>query len=182
MNDTLGRINEVLAQTRAEVGKVIIGQKDVLDQALVVIFTGHHALVEGVPGIAKTLLVRTLSRVLGCEFSRIQFTPDLMPADITGTNVFNLKDNDFHLVKGPLFTTFLLADLVSWIAGAPVEFDADGIDLAFAGVQKAFALPPGISVCCASQRYLERARGVPGRGFALDPVRIFWSPRGPIRC
>ena len=113
MNGELERINEILTQARTEVAKVIIGQKEVIDQVLIVIFTGHHALVEGVPAIAKTLLVRTLARVLGCEFSRIQFTPDLMPADITGTNVFNMKDNDFHLVKGPLFTTFLLADEIN---------------------------------------------------------------------
>ena len=113
MNGDLARSKEILAQAKAEVGKVIVGQHDVIDQALIVIFTGHHALLEGVPGIAKTLLVRTLARVLGCEFSRIQFTPDLMPTDITGTNVFSLKDNDFHLVKGPVFTTFLLADEIN---------------------------------------------------------------------
>jgi MoxR-like ATPase len=85
----------------------------VLDQALIVILTGQHALIEGVPGIAKTLLARTLARVLGCEFMRIQFTPDLMPADITGTNVFNLQRNEFTLVKGPVFTSFLLADEIN---------------------------------------------------------------------
>ena len=107
------RLKEVLTHARAEVGKVIIGQADVVDKALIVIFTGHHALVEGVPGVAKTLLVRTLARVLGCEFSRIQFTPDLMPADITGTNIFNLQRNEFTLVKGPVFTSFLLADEIN---------------------------------------------------------------------
>jgi len=85
----------------------------VIDKALIAIFAGQHALIEGVPGIAKTLLVRTLAHVLGCEFSRIQFTPDLMPSDITGTNVFNLQHNDFVLVKGPVFTTFLLADEIN---------------------------------------------------------------------
>jgi MoxR-like ATPase len=70
-------------------------------------------LIEGVPGVAKTLLVRTLARVLGCEFERIQFTPDLMPADITGTNVFNLQRNEFTLVRGPVFTAFLLADEIN---------------------------------------------------------------------
>jgi MoxR-like ATPase len=70
-------------------------------------------LIEGVPGVAKTLLVRTIGHVLGCEFARIQFTPDLMPADITGTNVFNLQRNEFSLIKGPLFTTFLLADEIN---------------------------------------------------------------------
>src|SRR5262249_39446309 len=100
---------EILAAARAEVAKVIIGQADVIDKCLIVICTGQHALIEGVPGVAKTLLVRTLAHVLGCEFARIQFTPDLMPADIIGTNVFNLQRNEFSLIKGPVFTSFLLA-------------------------------------------------------------------------
>jgi MoxR-like ATPase len=107
------RLKEILAEARAEVGKVIIGQHDVIEKALIVIFTGHHALIEGVPGVAKTLLVRTLSHVLGCDFSRIQFTPDLMPSDITGTRVFNLQTNEFSLVQGPVFTSFLLADEIN---------------------------------------------------------------------
>lgn len=106
-------LQEVLGKARAEVGKVIIGQTDVVDLALITIFTGQHALIEGVPGVAKTLLVRTLARVLGCDFARIQFTPDLMPADITGTNVFNLQRNEFTLVRGPVFTSFLLADEIN---------------------------------------------------------------------
>lgn len=107
------RLKEVLHQARAEVAKVIIGQADVIDQCLIVILTGQHALVEGVPGVAKTLLVRTLAHVLGVDFARIQFTPDLMPADITGTNVFNLAKNEFTLIKGPVFTSFLLADEIN---------------------------------------------------------------------
>ena len=106
-------IQDVLTRARAEVRKVIIGQEDVIDKALIAIFTGHHALIEGVPGVAKTLLVRTLARVLGCEFNRIQFTPDLMPADITGTSVFNMQRNEFTLIKGPVFTAFLLADEIN---------------------------------------------------------------------
>ena len=107
------QIKEVLTRARAEVSKVIIGQADVIDKSLIAIFTGHHALIEGVPGVAKTLLVRTLARVLGCEFNRIQFTPDLMPADITGTSVFNVKTSEFTLIKGPVFTTFLLGDEIN---------------------------------------------------------------------
>ena len=107
------RLAEVLASARAEVAKVIIGQERVVDMALITIITGSHALIEGVPGVAKTLLVRTLGKVLGCDTQRIQFTPDLMPADITGTNVFNLKENAFTLIKGPVFTTFLLADEIN---------------------------------------------------------------------
>ncbi len=106
-------IQEVLTRARAEVRKVIIGQEAVIDMALIAIFTGHHALIEGVPGVAKTLLVRTLARVLGCEFNRIQFTPDLMPADITGTSIFNMQQNEFTLIKGPVFTAFLLADEIN---------------------------------------------------------------------
>jgi MoxR-like ATPase len=107
------RLKEVLNQARSEVAKVIIGQGDVIDKALIAIFTGQHALIEGVPGVAKTLLVRTLAHVLGCEFERIQFTPDLMPADITGTNIFNLQRNEFTLIRGPIFTSFLLADEIN---------------------------------------------------------------------
>jgi MoxR-like ATPase len=106
-------LKSVLVRAKAEIAKVIIGQEQVIDSALIAIFTGHHALIEGVPGVAKTLLVRTLAHVLGCEFGRIQFTPDLMPADIIGTHVFNLQKNNFSLVKGPIFTTFLLADEIN---------------------------------------------------------------------
>ena len=106
-------VKEILARARAEVAKVIIGQQEVVDFSLIAIFTGNHILLEGVPGVAKTLLVRTLAKVLGTDFSRIQFTPDLMPSDITGTNVFNLQEGEFHLVKGPIFTSFLLADEIN---------------------------------------------------------------------
>jgi MoxR-like ATPase len=113
MTDSLATLNDTLTRTRAEIAKVIIDQDDVIDKALITIFTNHHALIEGVPGVAKTLLVRTLARVLGVEFNRIQFTPDLMPADITGGSVFNLQRGEFSLVRGPVFTTFLLADEVN---------------------------------------------------------------------
>jgi MoxR-like ATPase len=112
MNNT-ERLKEVLTRARQEVAKVIIGQAEVVDRALIAIFAGQHALIEGVPGVAKTLLVRTLAHVLGCEFARIQFTPDLMPSDITGTNIFNLQRNEFTLIRGPVFTSFLLADEIN---------------------------------------------------------------------
>src|SRR5436309_4981801 len=113
MNANVDELKETLARARQEVAKIIIGQNEVVDKALITIFTGHHALIEGVPGVAKTLLVRTLAQTLGCEFSRIQFTPDLMPADITGTNVFNFQKNEFTLIKGPVVTSFLLADEIN---------------------------------------------------------------------
>src|SRR5580658_11095680 len=101
MTERLEQLHQTLERTRAEVSKVILGQDLAIDSALIVILTRQHALIEGVPGVAKTLLARTLARVLGCEFARIQFTPDLMPADITGTNVFNLQRSEFSLIKGP---------------------------------------------------------------------------------
>ena len=113
MNVNLDQLKQTLRDARAEICKVIIGQSQVIDHSLITIFTRSHALIEGVPGVAKTLLVRTLAAVLGGEFARIQFTPDLMPSDITGTNIFNLQKNEFTLVKGPIFTSFLLADEIN---------------------------------------------------------------------
>lgn len=114
MNEnTLTEFHQKLEAARAEISKVIIGQNDVVDLALITILTGGHALIEGVPGVAKTLLVRTLASVLSVESNRIQFTPDLMPTDITGTNIFNMKTQEFTLIKGPVFTTFLLADEIN---------------------------------------------------------------------
>src|SRR5258708_2282814 len=93
--------------------RVIIGQDRVKEQVLVCLLAGGHTLLEGVPGTGKTMLALTLSRLLGCNFSRIQFTPDLMPSDIMGTNVFNPKTQDFDFHAGPIFTDFLLADEIN---------------------------------------------------------------------
>jgi MoxR-like ATPase len=98
---------------REKLGRVIVGQDEAIDLALVTLLAGGHALIEGVPGVGKTLLVKTLARAVAGEFQRIQFTPDLMPADITGTNVFDLKAQQFRLVRGPIFTNFLLADEIN---------------------------------------------------------------------
>ncbi len=113
MNEQLQSATRTLDAARAEIAKVIIGQDAVIELALVTLLTRQHALIEGVPGVAKTLLVRTLGHVLGVPSGRVQFTPDLMPADITGTNVFNLQANSFTLVRGPVFTSFLLADEIN---------------------------------------------------------------------
>ena len=113
MITTLDVFQSTVGRVKTEISKVIIGQEAVIQQALIVILTRQHALIEGVPGIAKTLLARTLARVMGCPFARIQFTPDLMPADITGTNIFNLQRNEFTLAPGPIFTGFLLADEIN---------------------------------------------------------------------
>lgn len=98
---------------RAEVGRAIAGQEAVIEQVLVAILANGHVLLEGVPGVAKTLLVRSLALSLNLQYGRIQFTPDLMPSDVVGTNVFDAKVNDFRLRKGPIFVSVLLADEIN---------------------------------------------------------------------
>jgi len=100
-------------RVREALGRVIVGQEQAIDLAMVTVLAGGHALIEGVPGVGKTLLVKALARAVAGEFQRIQFTPDLMPADITGTSVFDLKTQAFRLVRGPIFTNFLLADEIN---------------------------------------------------------------------
>ena len=104
---------QLFEQGRARMGLVIAGQTELLDQALLTVLCGGHALLEGVPGVAKTLAVKTLARLLGLDFKRVQGTPDMMPADILGTSVFSPKTNEFSLHKGPVFTQFLLADEIN---------------------------------------------------------------------
>ena len=98
---------------RAEVSKAISGQEKTLEQALVAILANGHVLLEGVPGVAKTLLVRSLSRTLDLQYGRVQFTPDLMPSDVIGTNVFDPRSGEFKLRKGPVFVNVLLADEIN---------------------------------------------------------------------
>jgi MoxR-like ATPase len=106
-------VNSVVEQVKAEVRKAIVGQDAVIEQVLVAILSEGHALIEGAPGTAKTLLVKVLAKSFGAHFGRIQFTPDLMPADITGTNIFNMATSSFMLRHGPVFTDFLLADEIN---------------------------------------------------------------------
>lgn len=102
-----------IAHVLNELRKVVVGQDAVIEQILVAVLAEGHALLEGVPGTAKTLTIKTLARIVGAEFSRIQFTPDLMPSDITGTNVFNVQNSEFSLRRGPIFTDILLADEIN---------------------------------------------------------------------
>ncbi len=102
-----------LAVLKKELARVILGQDEVLEQMLIVLMCGGHALLEGVPGVAKTLMVRALAMALTCRGKRIQFTPDLMPSDIIGTNVFDLSTSSFRLHHGPIFTDLLLADEIN---------------------------------------------------------------------
>lgn len=109
----LQRVHEICTEVLDEVSKVIVGKRDVLEKMLIAVLSNGHILIEDVPGLAKTLMAKTMAAALGCKFKRIQFTPDLLPADITGTYVFNQKTGDFELRKGPIFTNILLADEIN---------------------------------------------------------------------
>jgi MoxR-like ATPase len=107
------QVSSIATHLREQIHRVVVGQDAVIDQILICLFADGHGLIEGVPGTAKTLLVKTIARIIGAGFNRIQFTPDLMPSDITGTNVFNLNTAVFTLRKGPIFTDILLADEIN---------------------------------------------------------------------
>jgi MoxR-like ATPase len=96
-----------------EMNKVIVGQKHMIERLLIGLLGQGHILLEGVPGLAKTLAINTLSKAIAADFSRIQFTPDLLPADVVGTLIFNIKENDFTIKKGPIFANFVLADEIN---------------------------------------------------------------------
>ena len=100
-------------QIRSEMERFIIGQHEMIDLLLIGVFTGGHILLEGVPGVAKTLSARVMAKTISSEFSRIQFTPDMMPSDIIGTSVFNMKTSDFKFKKGPIFTNIVLIDEIN---------------------------------------------------------------------
>ena len=113
---SVAEFRETAANIEAEVGKVIVGQKEVVRHALIGILSGGHVLLEGVPGLGKTMLIRTLGQVLSLEFSRIQFTPDLMPADITGTDIMEEAGDgrrQFRFQQGPVFANLILADEIN---------------------------------------------------------------------
>lgn len=109
----IAKQGEIAAKIREEVGKVIVGQEKLIDRLVLALVTGGHILLEGVPGLAKTLSISTLAKVLGLDFKRISFTPDLLPADVTGTLVYSPKTGEFTPKKGPVFTNLLLADEIN---------------------------------------------------------------------
>ena len=113
MNQEMSPSLELFQSGRAELGNVLAGQHELVEQALLTLLCGGHALIEGVPGVAKTLAVKTLARYLALDFRRVQGTPDTMPADILGTNVFSPRTGEFSLHRGPVFTQFLLTDEIN---------------------------------------------------------------------
>ncbi len=113
INEQIKKESEITGKIIAEMEKVIVGQKSLLEKIMIALITSGHLLLEGVPGLAKTLAVKTLGEVLDLNFSRVQFTPDLLPADLTGTMIFNPKTSEFLTRKGPIFTNLLLADEIN---------------------------------------------------------------------
>ncbi|MGL6119055.1 MAG: AAA family ATPase [Fusobacteriaceae bacterium] len=103
----------MIKKMKEEIGKKIVGQEEMIDKVLIGLITGNHILLEGLPGLAKSLTVNTMAETLGLKFSRIQFTPDLLPSDIIGTEIYNEKTGEFHIKKGPIFANIILADEIN---------------------------------------------------------------------
>src|SRR5260221_346315 len=113
INTDIAAAHEVIARLRTEVGRAVIGQEAIVDRLVIALLIRGHVLLEGVPGLAKTLLVRTLAGAIEASFHRIQFTPDLLPADIVGTLIYSPQDGKYHATKGPVFANFVLADEIN---------------------------------------------------------------------
>lgn len=109
----LSKLREAVKQVKSELGKVIIGQHDMIELLIISILADGHSLIEGVPGIAKTVTAKLLAKTMNVDFSRIQFTPDLMPSDILGTSIFNVKTSEFEFKKGPIFSNIILIDEIN---------------------------------------------------------------------
>ena len=113
INEKIERESAFVDILTAEMNKVIVGQKDMIERLLIGLLGNGHILLEGVPGLAKTLAINSLSKAVQGSFSRVQFTPDLLPADVVGTMIYNMKENDFSIKKGPIFANFVLADEIN---------------------------------------------------------------------
>ena len=124
--------------------RVIVGQRHLIDSLLISLLSDGHILLEGVPGLAKTLAIKTLSQLIAADYSRIQFTPDLLPADVVGTLIYSQKDNNFQVKKGPVFANFVLADEISpdtcrlWDEVTHEKLDKDRFRRDMGGVEDAY--------------------------------------------
>lgn len=150
----IAAVRDAANRIRQELAKVVVGQKDVIDQILVAILCEGHVLLEGVPGIAKTLIARAIALAISADFARIQFTPDLMPSDVVGTNVFDPSTGKFSLRKGPIFTGLLLADEIN-------------------------RTPPKTQAALL-EAMQERSVTIDGESHALDPVFTVLATQNPI--
>ena len=147
-------VSSTIAHITSELRKVIVGQDESIRQILIALLAEGHALIEGVPGTAKTLTVKTVARIINAGFGRIQFTPDLMPSDITGTNVFNIGSSSFNLRRGPVFTDILLADEIN-------------------------RTPPKTQAALL-EAMEERQVTIDGEGYALSPIFTVLATENPI--
>jgi MoxR-like ATPase len=152
--DSFARTSELAARLRSEIGKAVVAQETVVEQVLVAFLAGGHVLIEGVPGLGKTLLALALARTFGGNFSRIQFTPDLMPADVTGHTLYDERSREFRIRKGPAFTNLLLADEIN---RAPAKTQAALLEV-----------------------MQEHQITIEGRGFPLPPPFMTLATQNPI--
>ena len=113
LTEIIKKANEKFHPARQEIGRIIVGQENMIDRLFTALLVGGHVLLEGLPGLAKTMAVNSLAKVIQCDFKRIQFTPDLLPADLIGTTIYNPKEGTFSVSKGPIFTNILLADEIN---------------------------------------------------------------------
>ena len=162
LNSKIRETSSIIKDLTREIGKVIVGQQYLIDRLLMALLADGHILIEGVPGLAKTLSVRTLSQAIAAQFQRIQFTPDLLPADVIGTLVYNPKDGNFTTKKGPIFTNIVLADEIN---RAPSRFKALSLKLC-----RNARLPS------AMKRFLFPFR------FWFSRLKTRSNRRGPTRC
>jgi len=113
LNEKAAEYSEYLNRLKDEVGKVVVGQEDAINKLIIALIANGHVFLEGVPGLAKTLMVKTMSDCIDCKFVRIQFTPDLLPSDISGTKIYEHRSTTFRTIKGPIFSNFVLADEIN---------------------------------------------------------------------
>ena len=123
LNEKISKESAIIDMLKLEVNKVIIGQKNMTERLLVALLSNGHILLEGVPGLAKTLAISTLAKTIDAKFNRLQFTPDLLPADIIGTQIYSPKTEKFSIKKGPIFANFILADEIN-PDSSPAQYDA----------------------------------------------------------
>lgn len=150
----LNQLQESVGKIKAELGKVIIGQKDMIELLIISILANGHSLIEGVPGVAKTVTAKLLAKTLNVDFSRIQFTPDLMPSDILGTSIFNVKTSEFEFKKGPIFSNIILIDEIN---RAPAKTQA-----------------------ALFEAMAERQITIDGREYEMQPPFLVFATQNPI--
>ena len=150
----LSQLQEAVGKIKTELGKVIIGQQDMIELLILSILANGHSLIEGVPGVAKTVTAKLLAKTMNVDFSRIQFTPDLMPSDILGTSVFNVKTTEFEFKKGPLFSNIILIDEIN---RAPAKTQA-----------------------ALFEAMAERQITIDGQEFAMQPPFLVFATQNPV--